>query len=557
MKSQLEQFNLLDEAIADDAQVQDQGGHARFVLTPSCRSVNFIGGVAEQPDANDALGYLGQGGEDDENPASEGLGRATTEQPTDGAGSDAYTVDHFDGGESSDEAEPEQARPAGDEESDTGQLLGDEHTEQLAGVVENDPEHRTAAATADGGHPSPAVDLGATNVHEYSDLHDLPLLGDKTTESEEAVVANEFYEADYHQNEQDSEPGGTPTIEGGTRGGDLETTASDAQQVQDDLHDDGDVLGTEKGEQAAGIDTTDNLTSLSVDSDTTELTAPRPDDDPTATQQGTQLLPTIVRVRSNPSSDTDTDSIGQQTLDEFTDAQEEPRDDYRPREEANDPDSNTGEWLFSASFSLMLTRPLDQSNEQIPDLEQYGDGFNWDEDFGGDFDDGEFDGFEDQSNVEENRVGSQEPSSGRNSKRGFDEVESDTADEEGVLGDVSPSKSLSTSMRSPTLTRVPLRFKTKEGVVVCTRVGRIRSSTRVTPAPIPSFSFSLVPSDNRPRSSVSLCSHHKHLLSSRVHRGESAPGMKSLLLTFLDSDPWDEGLGFWAPVRLGNVMSTP
>lgn len=162
----------------------------------------------------------------------------------------------------------------------------------------------------------------------------------------------------------------------------------------------------------------------------------------------------IVRTRSNPSLDTDTDSIGQQTLDEFTDAQEEPRDDHLPREEGEDPNSNTGECRLSALFPLMLTRSLDQSNEQIPDLEQYVDGFNWDEEFSGDFDDGEFDGFADQSNVE-GRLGSQEPTSGRNSKRGFDEVDSDTADEEGVLGDISPSKSLSTSMRPPILTSSP------------------------------------------------------------------------------------------------------
>jgi hypothetical protein len=42
---------------------------------------------------------------------------------------------------------------------------------------------------------------------------------------------------------------------------------------------------------------------------------------------------TIARAPSDPPADTDTDSIGQQTLDEFADAQEESRDDHRPHEE--------------------------------------------------------------------------------------------------------------------------------------------------------------------------------------------------------------------------------
>ena len=317
-------------------------------------------------------------------------------------------------------------------------------------MAENDSERRTATVTADDGHPGFAEDLGATDVPEHSDVRDLPLLGENPTEYEEAVVTNEDYEADYNQNDRGSEPGETVTIEGGARGGDWATTTSGAQQVQDDLHDDESIpVGATKGEQAVGICTANDLTSLSTDSDAIELTTPRSDDDPTAVQQGTQLLSAIVRVRPNPSLDTDTDSIGQQTLDEFADAEEEPRDDHHPHEEGEDPNSNAGECRFYASPPLMLTQPLDQYNEQIPDLEQYGDGFNWDEDFGGDFDDGEFDELEDQSNVEENRIGSKEPTSGSNSKRGFDEVDSDTADEEEALRDVSPSKSLFTPMRSP------------------------------------------------------------------------------------------------------------
>ena len=182
----------------------------------------------------------------------------------------------------------------------------------------------------------------------------------------------------------------------------------------------------------------------STDPDTIEFTVSRLDDDPTAVKQGTQLLSAITRAISNPPIDTDTDSIGQQTLDEFADAQEEPRDDRRPHEEGEDLNSNTGECLSSTSSPLALTQLLDQSNELIPDLDQFGDDFNWDEGFGGDFDDGEFGEFEDQSNVETKPVGSWEPISGRSSKRGFDEIDSDTAGEEEASGDVSPSKSLST-----------------------------------------------------------------------------------------------------------------
>ena len=132
-------------------------------------------------------------------------------------------------------------------------------------------------------------------------------------------------------------------------------------------------------------------------------------------------------------------------MDEFADAQEESRDDHRPHEEGEDLNSNTGECLFSTSSLLVLTQPLDQSNEVIPDLDQFGDDFNWDEGFGGDFDDGEFGEFEDQSNMETKPVDSQEPVSGRSSKRGFDEIDSDTTGEEETPGDVSPSKSFSTS----------------------------------------------------------------------------------------------------------------
>jgi len=42
--------------------------------------------------------------------------------------------------------------------------------------------------------------------------------------------------------------------------------------------------------------------------------------------------------------------------------------------------------------------------------------------------------------METKTVNPQEPISGRSSKRGFDEIDSDTVDEEQTLGDVSPSK---------------------------------------------------------------------------------------------------------------------
>jgi len=46
--------------------------------------------------------------------------------------------------------------------------------------------------------------------------------------------------------------------------------------------------------------------------------------------------------------------------------------------------------------------------------------------------------------VETKTVDPQEPVSGRSSKRGFDEIDSDTVDEEQIPGDVSPSRFLST-----------------------------------------------------------------------------------------------------------------
>ena len=107
---------------------------------------------------------------------------------------------------------------------------------------------------------------------------------------------------------------------------------------------------------------------------------------------------------------------------------------------------------------------------------------------------------------------------------------------------VSPSPPLACS---PRLTRVFLRFKTEEGAVVRTCAGRNRSSA-CGPCTFffPCLSHLFPPSTTGSRSSISPCSHHKHLLSSQALRGESALGMKSLL-TFLDFDSW--GARGWFP----------
>jgi len=293
-------------------------------------------------------------------------------------------------------------------------------------------------AVSDSGYPGSAEDLDATAVYEHSDVHNTPPLGGNSTEYEEVVATNEDYQADYNENDPDSEPGEMVAIEGDARDGDWETATSDQQPTQGDpgQHEiQRDAAGVDKGEQVLRITIADSLTPLSTGSDTIDLTAPGLDEGP---QQG-DWLPSVIRCTpSNLTVDTDTDSIGQQTSDEFADAQEKSRDDHRPHE-GEEPNSNTGEYLFSDSFPLALTWPLDQSNELIPDLDQFGDDFNWDEDFGGDFDDGEYGELEDQSNVGTKTVDPQEPVSGRISKRGFDEIDSDAVDEEQTPGDVSPS----------------------------------------------------------------------------------------------------------------------
>ena len=131
-------------------------------------------------------------------------------------------------------------------------------------MAENDPEQEITVVTAsDDGHPGSAKDLDAAAVHEHSDVRDTPPLGGDSTEYEDVVATNEDHEADYHENDQDREPGETVAIEGDARDDDWETTVSEVQQTQDDLDQrevEGDAAGTERSEQADGINIADNLT---------------------------------------------------------------------------------------------------------------------------------------------------------------------------------------------------------------------------------------------------------------------------------------------------------
>ncbi|KAF9653145.1 hypothetical protein BDM02DRAFT_3183100 [Thelephora ganbajun] len=425
LKSKLEQFNLLDEASADDAQLPAHDD------------------PTEQLDAIEVPEYFAQDEEGDENTTSDGLNQAKAEQQTDDVGSGTRAVDRSDEGESSNEVESEQAQPADDEEYTTGPLSGDERTERPVSVAEGDHGEGTAAVTvSDSGYPGFAEDLNTAVVREHSDDRNTLPLGGNSAECEEVVATGEDYEANHNENDEDSELEETVAIEGDVRDGDWETTASDPRHTQDDLEQhegQDDAAGMVKREQAVRITTADDLTLHATDSETIELITPKPDDDPITAHHGQQFPSAIACAPYNFTTDTDTDSIGQQTLDEFVDAQEESRDVRRLHEEGEESNSNTGERLFSASFPLTLTRLPDQSNELIPDLDQFGDDFNWDEDFGGDLDNGEFGEFEEQCNVETKRVDSQEPISGRSSKRGFDEIDSDTADEEETPGDASPN----------------------------------------------------------------------------------------------------------------------
>jgi hypothetical protein len=109
----------------------------------------------------------------------------------------------------------------------------------------------TAVTVSDSGYPGSAEDLDAAAVHEHSDVRNTPPMGGNSTGYEEVVATNEDYETDYNGNDPDSEPGETVTIEGDTRDGDWETTASDAQQTQNDLEQhevQHDAVGMEKSE---------------------------------------------------------------------------------------------------------------------------------------------------------------------------------------------------------------------------------------------------------------------------------------------------------------------
>jgi hypothetical protein len=254
LKSKLEQFNLLDEVSVDDAQLREQGEQTLFLplLSPHY-SAKPTDDLVERPDINDVPEYSTQDEQGDEPLAPEGFGQVTTDQRTDDGGSDAHAVDRSDEGEPLNEPELEQAQPASYEESTAGPLAGDEHTEQPVGVAEGDHEQGTTAVTiSDNDYPGSAEDLDAAAVHEHSDVRNTSPPGGNATEDEEAVATNEDYEADYNENDPHSELGETVTIQGDTRDGDWERTASDAQQTQDHLEQheiQHDATGVDKCEQ--------------------------------------------------------------------------------------------------------------------------------------------------------------------------------------------------------------------------------------------------------------------------------------------------------------------
>lgn len=335
-------------------------------------------------------------------------------------------------------------------------------------MVEDDREHGSAAVTdSDNSYSRPTQDLEAAAIHERSDDRVTPPLGENSTERGEAVVPSEDYEADYNENDRDSEHGETVAIEGNAGDVDWETTPSDAQLTRDNLeqHENQDeTWGTDEREQDICIVAAVVLKSLPADPGIIDLTVADPDDDHITVQQGRWFPSAAVGTPANFTSDADTDSIGQRTLDEFADAQEIRDDHPRGGGESN---STTGECSFSAPSALTLTHSPARFNDLDPELDQLGDDFNWDEDFGGDLD-GEFGEFDNRGDLETKRVDSQEPTPGRSSKRGFDEIDSDTADEEETPGDVSPSKLFHAPCVSPNahMDFTYSRFKTEEGAVV-------------------------------------------------------------------------------------------
>lgn len=293
-------------------------------------------------------------------------GRLNVEEQSDDPDSAVHPVDHFEEGDPPNDAELGQTQSVDDEESTVGPLFGDDHAEQPVGVAEDDREQGTAVVPdSDSGYPGPQEDLDAAAVHEHSDYHNAPQLGEDSTEYEEVVATNEDYETDYNENGQGSEHGEIVAIEGDTRDAGWETTASDTQHTQDDLgqHEDQDGAGgTDKREQTARVVVAD-LTPPSADFDSIDLTAPNPDDDHTTGRQGQQFRSDFTLTSSELIIGTDTDSIGQRTLDEFADAQEETRDDPHLHE-GEESNSTTGEYRSSTFIPAVInsvSRPIQRA----------------------------------------------------------------------------------------------------------------------------------------------------------------------------------------------------
>jgi hypothetical protein len=224
----------------DDAQLLE---HCESTYAPplsSCNSTKRTDGLAESSNAHDGPDSLApQDEEGSENLTLEEDHQATTEHQTDGPDPAAHA------------ANPEQAQPADDEGSTVGPLSGDESTELPVGATEDNHAQEPAVATtdSDGGHPGPAEDLDAAAFHGRSDDHTSPS-GENPNEYGDVVTSNEDYEADYNENDQDSEPGETVVIEVYATDADRETAASNVHHPQDDReqHDD-EVGGTDKREQ--------------------------------------------------------------------------------------------------------------------------------------------------------------------------------------------------------------------------------------------------------------------------------------------------------------------
>ena len=246
----------------------------------------FTDDLTEQPNAHDDSGYPAQDEQGNEDLASEGHDQATAEQQIGDPSSPPRAVDNFDEGESSNDAEPEQAQPADDEEATVGPLSGDEYTEQPIGAVEDDHGQGAAAVTdSENGYPGPVEGLDVTAVHEHSGDRFSPPLGENPTEYEEAVTVNEGYELDDNEIDQGNEHEETVAMEGDARDADWTTAAPDAQDLE--WHkDQDDVEETDKREQVSRVVSTGNLTSLPTDSETIDLTASNADDDRITGQQG-------------------------------------------------------------------------------------------------------------------------------------------------------------------------------------------------------------------------------------------------------------------------------